>query len=123
MRAIIKKILKFILLMVCKWFCGAFLFYFDAFLTTTFIIIFVFILVGVLYLVPATLYCLYNNLSFLNLSSFDPTTYFVLLQLKVLVTGLLFQVRGIFSSLHFLLLVTFLDIVYISFLSFNFSIW
>ncbi|XP_050514580.1 UDP-galactose transporter senju isoform X2 [Diabrotica virgifera virgifera] len=44
-----------------------------------------------LYFVPAFLYCLYNNLAFLNLSSFDPTTYFLLLQLRVVVTGVLFQ--------------------------------
>lgn len=49
-----------------------------------------------LYLVPAFLYCLYNNLAFLNLSSFDPTTYFLLLQLRVVFTGVLFQV--IFSK-------------------------
>ncbi|XP_060532605.1 UDP-galactose transporter senju isoform X2 [Cylas formicarius] len=45
-----------------------------------------------LYMVPAFLYCLYNNLSFINLSSFDPTTYYLLLQLRVVVTGILFQV-------------------------------
>ncbi|XP_063698481.1 UDP-galactose transporter senju [Culicoides brevitarsis] len=48
------------------------------------------------YLVPAFLYCLYNNLAFLNLSNFDPTTYFLLLQLRVVFTGILFQV--IFSK-------------------------
>ncbi|ERL94410.1 UDP-galactose transporter senju [Dendroctonus ponderosae] len=46
----------------------------------------------VLYFVPAFLYCLYNNLAFVNLSSFDPTTYYLLLQLRVVVTGILFQV-------------------------------
>lgn len=45
-----------------------------------------------LYFVPAFLYCLYNNLSFLNLSTFDPTTYYLLLQLRVVVTAILFQV-------------------------------
>jgi solute carrier family 35 (UDP-sugar transporter), member A1/2/3 len=45
-----------------------------------------------LYLVPAFLYCLYNNLAFHNLSSFDPTTYFLLLQLRVVITGILFQI-------------------------------
>ncbi|KAJ3630410.1 hypothetical protein MTP99_011606 [Tenebrio molitor] len=49
-----------------------------------------------LYFVPAFLYCLYNNLSFINLSVFDPTTYYLLLQLRVVVTGILFQV--IFSK-------------------------
>jgi solute carrier family 35 (UDP-sugar transporter), member A1/2/3 len=46
----------------------------------------------VLYLVPAFLYCLYNNLAFHNLATFDPTTYFILLQLRVVVTGVLFQI-------------------------------
>nr|CAH7756363.1 unnamed protein product [Callosobruchus chinensis] len=46
----------------------------------------------VLYFVPAFLYCLYNNLAFVNLSSFDPTTYYLLLQFRVVVTGILFQV-------------------------------
>ncbi|XP_050296196.1 UDP-galactose transporter senju [Anthonomus grandis grandis] len=45
----------------------------------------------VLYFLPAFLYCLYNNLAFLNLSTFDPTTYYLLLQLRVVVTGILFQ--------------------------------
>ncbi|XP_030767196.1 UDP-galactose transporter senju [Sitophilus oryzae] len=45
-----------------------------------------------LYFVPASLYCLYNNLAFVNLSSFDPTTYYLLLQLRVVVTGILFQI-------------------------------
>lgn len=44
-----------------------------------------------LYFVPAFLYCLYNNLAFINLSSFDPTTYYMLMQLRVVVTGVLFQ--------------------------------
>ncbi|CAF3667006.1 unnamed protein product [Adineta steineri] len=45
-----------------------------------------------LYLAPAALYCLYNNLAFLNLSSYDPTTYFLLLQFRVVVTAVIFQV-------------------------------
>ncbi|EFA02069.1 UDP-galactose transporter senju [Tribolium castaneum] len=49
-----------------------------------------------LYFVPALLYCFYNNLAFVNLSVFDPTTYYLLLQLRVVVTGILFQV--IFSK-------------------------
>lgn len=44
-----------------------------------------------LYLVPAILYCLYNNLAFVNLSIFDPTTYFILLQLRVILTGIVYQ--------------------------------
>ncbi|KAG5675595.1 hypothetical protein PVAND_005488 [Polypedilum vanderplanki] len=46
----------------------------------------------VLYMVPAFLYCLYNNLSFYNLSVFDPTTYYLLLQFRVVITGVLFQI-------------------------------
>nr|CAD7585810.1 unnamed protein product [Timema genevievae] len=44
-----------------------------------------------LYFVPAFLYCLYNNLAFVNLSAFDPTTYYLLLQFRVVVTGIVFQ--------------------------------
>uniref|UniRef100_A0A1L8DEW5 Putative udp-galactose transporter n=1 Tax=Nyssomyia neivai TaxID=330878 RepID=A0A1L8DEW5_9DIPT len=47
--------------------------------------------VVVLYFVPAFLYCLYNNLAFVNLSKFDPTTYYLLLQFRVVITGILFQ--------------------------------
>lgn len=45
-----------------------------------------------LYFVPAFLYSLYNNLTFINLSVFDPTTYYLLLQIRVVVTGIVFQV-------------------------------
>ncbi|XP_023026531.1 UDP-galactose transporter senju [Leptinotarsa decemlineata] len=45
-----------------------------------------------LYFVPALLYCFYNNLAFVNLSSFDPTTYYLLLQFRVVITGILFQI-------------------------------
>jgi len=45
-----------------------------------------------LYLVPAALYCLYNNLSFLSLSKFDPTTYFMFMQIRLLLTGLIYQI-------------------------------
>lgn len=48
-------------------------------------------LVLFLYMVPALLYCLYNNLAFMNLSIFDPTTYFLLLQLRVILTGIVYQ--------------------------------
>ncbi|XP_037957988.1 UDP-galactose transporter senju [Teleopsis dalmanni] len=48
--------------------------------------------VMMLYFVPAFLYCLYNNLAFVNLATFDPTTYYLLLQLRVVVTGVLFQI-------------------------------
>lgn len=50
------------------------------------------------YFVPAFLYCLYNNLAFVNLSAFDPTTYYLMLQLRVVVTGVLFQVFYEFIS-------------------------
>ncbi|XP_011151647.1 UDP-galactose transporter senju [Harpegnathos saltator] len=45
-----------------------------------------------LYMIPSLLYCLYNNLAFVNLARFDPTTYYVLLQLRVVFTGVVFQV-------------------------------
>jgi hypothetical protein len=45
-----------------------------------------------LYFIPAFLYCLYNNLAFVSLSAFDPTTYYLLLQFRVVVTGIVFQV-------------------------------
>ncbi|KAF6036370.1 hypothetical protein EB796_005315 [Bugula neritina] len=48
--------------------------------------------VCLLYFVPAGLYTAYNNLSFVNLQHFDPTTYFLLLQFRVVVTGIIFQV-------------------------------
>lgn len=51
-----------------------------------------------LYFVPAFLYCLYNNLAFVNLSKFDPTTYYLLLQLRVVITGILFQVSSNFEQ-------------------------
>ena len=35
-----------------------------------------------LYFVPAALYCLYNNLSFVSLSYFNPTTYFMFMQVQ-----------------------------------------
>ncbi|XP_077991365.1 UDP-galactose transporter senju-like [Glandiceps talaboti] len=44
-----------------------------------------------LYFVPAGLYCLYNNLQFINLAEYDPTTYYLLLQFRVVVTGITFQ--------------------------------
>lgn len=45
-----------------------------------------------LYTIPSFLYCLYNNLAFVNLAVFDPTTYYVLLQFRVVITGIIFQV-------------------------------
>ena len=37
------------------------------------------------YLIPAALYFLYNNLAFVSLSNFDPTTYFVLMQFRIVI--------------------------------------
>lgn len=48
-------------------------------------------------MIPALLYCLYNNLAFVNLAIFDPTTYYILLQLRVVLTGIIFQVSIIFN--------------------------
>lgn len=45
-----------------------------------------------LYFVPALLYCFYNNLAFHNLQTFDPTTYNLLLQFRVVITGIVFQI-------------------------------
>ncbi|XP_015126719.1 UDP-galactose transporter senju [Diachasma alloeum] len=45
-----------------------------------------------LYMIPSFLYCLYNNLAFINLAAFDPTTYYLLLQFRVVITGIIFQV-------------------------------
>ena len=45
-----------------------------------------------LYAVPAFLYALVNNLAFVNLANYDPTTYFLLLQFRVVVTGVVYQV-------------------------------
>ena len=39
------------------------------------------------YFVPSALYAVYNNLSFFSLAKFDPTTYYLLLQFRVVVTG------------------------------------
>ena len=47
-----------------------------------------------LYFVPAALYCLYNNLAFVSLSFFNPTTYFMFMQIRLLLTGLIYQVNS-----------------------------
>ena len=49
-------------------------------------------LLFVKYAVPAVLYCAVNYLSYKNLTQFDPGTYNVLMQLKIVGTGLCFQV-------------------------------
>lgn len=45
-----------------------------------------------LYLIPAFLYCLYNNLTFVNLELFDLTTYYCLMQFRIVVTALVYQI-------------------------------
>lgn len=44
-----------------------------------------------LYLIPAGLYALYDVLSYVNLRQFDAPTYFLLLQFRLVVTGVLHQ--------------------------------
>lgn len=63
------------------------------------------VVVMMLYFVPAFLYCLYNNLIFVNLSTFDPTSYYLLLQFRVVVTGILFQVIIAFYNVNSLNLI------------------
>jgi len=48
--------------------------------------------IGVYYAVPAIIYSLYNVLMYLNLSLFSPTNYRVLINIRVLWSGLLFQI-------------------------------
>lgn len=43
------------------------------------------------YAVPALLYCVYNNLVYINLAAFDPGTYNVLMQVRIVMTGILYQ--------------------------------
>ncbi|KNC55472.1 cmp-sialic acid transporter [Thecamonas trahens ATCC 50062] len=43
------------------------------------------------YFVPAFLYCIYNNLTFTVLSVVNPSTYAILQQLRLVVTGLLYE--------------------------------
>ena len=43
------------------------------------------------YLVPAVLYCIYNNLLYVSLAGFDPASYYVLMQFRMVITGVLFQ--------------------------------
>lgn len=44
------------------------------------------------YSIPALLYCVYNNLVYVNLGTFDPGTYNVLMQVRIVMTGVLYQV-------------------------------
>lgn len=43
------------------------------------------------YFLPALLYCLYNNLIYINLATFDPGTYNVLMQFRIALTGVIYQ--------------------------------
>lgn len=43
------------------------------------------------YLVPAFLYCLYNNLTFVNLKLFDLATYYCLMQFRIVLTAIIYQ--------------------------------
>lgn len=45
-----------------------------------------------LYLVPSFLYCLYNNLTFINLELFDLTTYYCLMQFRTVLTAVIYQI-------------------------------
>ncbi|KDO21889.1 hypothetical protein SPRG_12391 [Saprolegnia parasitica CBS 223.65] len=45
----------------------------------------------ILYLIPSGLYALYDILAYVNLALFDPPTYFLLLQFRLVITGLLHQ--------------------------------
>ena len=44
-----------------------------------------------LYMVPAVLYTLYDNLTFVNLQFFDPPTFFILSQFRLVVTGVVYE--------------------------------
>jgi len=48
--------------------------------------------VGIYYAFPAVIYALYNFLFFLNLTFFDPVSYRVLINMRILWSGLLFQI-------------------------------
>eukprot|EP00667_Euglena_gracilis_P018050 EG_transcript_19117 len=44
------------------------------------------------YTLPAIAYVLYDNLTFVNLTFFDPVTYSILMQIRLVVTGLMWSV-------------------------------
>ncbi|KAI2805349.1 hypothetical protein BLOT_004345 [Blomia tropicalis] len=44
-----------------------------------------------LYTIPSILYCLYNNLAFVNLANYDPTSYYILMQFRNVITGIIYQ--------------------------------
>jgi UDP-sugar transporter A1/2/3 len=43
------------------------------------------------YMIPAFLYCLYNNLTFTNLKLFDISTYYCLMQFRIVLTAVIYQ--------------------------------
>ena len=45
-----------------------------------------------LYIVPAGLYCVYNNLLFVTLMFFDPTSTALFMQIRLVMTGVIYQV-------------------------------
>lgn len=45
-----------------------------------------------LYLVPASLYCIYNVMSYRNIKLFDLTTYYCSLQFRIVVTAVVYQI-------------------------------
>jgi drug/metabolite transporter (DMT)-like permease len=47
--------------------------------------------IGLYYAVPSFIYAIYNNFTFINLRLFDPSTYQVFMQTRVLFTGLLYS--------------------------------
>ncbi|KPI87467.1 putative nucleotide sugar transporter [Leptomonas seymouri] len=47
---------------------------------------------GLPYAVPSFLYAVYNNLTFFNLNVFDPGTYQVFMQTRILFTGIFFSI-------------------------------
>eukprot|EP00759_Apiculatamorpha_spiralis_P040354 PhF_6_TR38953/c0_g1_i1/m.58290 len=47
--------------------------------------------IGIYYAVPSFIYAIYNNFTFINLRLFDPGTYQVFMQTRVLFTGILFS--------------------------------
>jgi UDP-sugar transporter A1/2/3 len=48
--------------------------------------------IGLYYAVPSAIYFIYNNFTFFNLNIFDPATYQVFMQTRVLFTGVLYSI-------------------------------
>jgi UDP-sugar transporter A1/2/3 len=66
--------------------------YLEVYLKENIKLIIIIFLAFIKYFIPSFLYCLYNNLTFVNLRSYDPTTYFLLLQFRVVLTAIIFQI-------------------------------